>query len=578
MGTRQKIIVIISLLICIASISIIGYYLINKDKKAVFKATDETIVSLSPEISSSDACANPLDSTLGNSLYWWNEKYPYYRALNISTASGFDSDNWVSVVINHIGLVEDGKSLPSGNDLRVVARFGEKSYMEVQFNVINPNSIATRVEFEFIPESEIYLYYGDLNAERPTFKNDYTLNSQGSYSASLKSEIVYPIHIDLNRSWALKGYSEDSLALTVSLQENLNLEIPVVNYEIVGTDLSSAIILEGNQITTDVYINDLEPGAYQIQATLSDDCITIRSPKRSFFVSNPLFVAWTMDWEGYITNKNYLDQIDTLSQKYSIPITELFNPRIYLPGAIDQANVDLMTSWLKARQETSGDEVGLHLHMWKDMVQAAGVTPKNAPQWDVMTNGYDVLFSAYNYEESKKIIDWAISKLEENGFSDIKSFRAGGWEMDEDNMHALETSRIKIDSSGRTKHNLGSNLIPSNWNLDITTRPYYPSRLDINKQGADYFNILEIPNNGAESYLYTYEQMRERFDLNHSGRFVAKPTAVTYLSHPHWFNVDYPRLDALFTYTDQFNYEKDLGPVVYVTLDDIHQYWQTNEL
>ncbi len=578
MRSKQKIIVIISLLICAASISIIGYYLINKDKKKSAYTSDADIISLEPEIKGTDSCANPLNSILGESLYWWNEKYPFYRALNISTSGGFNADKWATVVVNHKGMVEDGKSLPSGDDIRMVARFGEKSFQEINFNILNPNSLASRIDFEFMPDSEIYIYYGDLEANAAELSKNYQINTEGTYSASLKNEVVYPIHIDLNRSWALKGYSAENLELTVNIQEGLNLEIPVVNYEIIGTDLSSALFPEGNPFSTEVYINDLEPGTYQIQATLSDDCVTIKSPKRSFFVSNPLFVAWTMDWEGYTTNKNYLDQIDTLSSKYSIPITELFNPRIYLPGAVDQTNVDLMTNWIKTREQTAGDEIGLHLHMWKDMVRAAGITPKDVPQWGTMTTGYDVLFSAYDYDESLKILNWAVGKLEENGFSDIKSFRAGGWEMDEGNMHALETARLKIDSSGRTKHNLGENLIPSNWNLDITTSPYYPSREDVNKPGADYFNILEIPNNGAESYLYTYEQMRERFDMNHTEKFISKPVAVTYLSHPHWFNVDYPRLDALFTYIDQFNYEKDLGPVVYATLEEIHEYWQTNEL
>jgi hypothetical protein len=144
-------------------------------------------------------------------------------------------------------------------------------------------------------------------------------------------------------------------------------------------------------------------------------------------------------------------------------------------------------------------------------------------------------------------------------------------------MKALDKAGFKVDSSGRTKHNLGPKLIPSNWDLTAQTKPYHPSVEDITKSGELNFNIREFPNNGADSYQYSYEQMRERFDANYSD-LMNSPQVVTYLSHPHWFDIDYPKLDALFNYIDSKSFEKGRGVVIFATLEEVNRYWEENNV
>lgn len=572
----RKILLINFLILMVIGIVNVGaYFYLNAPKgqeENISKAgTQESINNLTPEVKGIDTCQNPVDSELNKAFYWWDDNYHYYREINVIKQDGFNENNSVSFSLDHQNLVQNGKSKPDGSDIRVVGRDGN-DFFPINFKIENANSNSTKVTFEYRTYEQILMYYGNTsaNAVSNSISNQ---NEVGTYSITYSDETTYPISINLNRKWVLIGYDKSELNLDVKLSPSLKINLPLVNYEVLTTGVGSAIIPENNLYKATISTDELKPGEYFVQATLTDDCFTIKSPKVKFTLSYPVFVSWTMDWEGYSTNKIHMDQIETLSSKYGVPLTQFFNPRIYITSSIRQDNKDLMTSWMKGRQ-AKGDEVGLHLHMWKDMVRLAGVAPKDRPQWDVMNTGYDVLFSAYSFEESDKIIAWSLSELEKHGFTNITSFRAGGWEIDPENFQALEKNGIKLDSSGRTFHKHGTQLIPSVWNLTPTTKPYLPSKSDLNKSSTDNFNVWEFPNNGADSYIYSYDQMKDRFNENYKGGIATEPQVITYLSHPHWFNTDYPKLDKLFADFESKKFEKDQGPLVYTTLNDARIYWE----
>jgi hypothetical protein len=82
-------------------------------------------------------------------------------------------------------------------------------------------------------------------------------------------------------------------------------------------------------------------------------------------------------------------------------------------------------------------------------------------------------------------------------------------------------------------------------------------------------DMLEFPNNGADSWAYSSDQLISRFTDNYKGGISYSQKVITYLSHPHWFNVDEPKMYDILDYTSKYSIEDDRGPVIYTTIDRI---------
>uniref|UniRef100_A0A832DUR6 Uncharacterized protein n=1 Tax=candidate division WWE3 bacterium TaxID=2053526 RepID=A0A832DUR6_UNCKA len=382
--------------------------------------------------------------------------------------------------------------------------------------------------------------------------------------------------VSADRRWILLGeeftFKQKSLPFRVELSPEF-ADTPL-NYAVSGTDLSGRMVKDGvNRYFAEIFVGTLKPGRYAVSAQARSSAGTFTSPAVEFYVSYPLYVAWTLDWEGYDVPQNYLNMIEEISQNHGVPITHFFNPRLYTSPDISAAQAQYLTDWVKNR-ENQGDVIGLHLHMFPDLVSAAGVAPRTSPNWGSWkTDGYDVLTSAYTYEETVKLLDWSKGTFARKGLGIPVMFRAGGWFADEETLQALAETGFALDSSGRTKYTFGENGIAGPWDLLATTRPYQLNAEDQNIVNSPTLNLWEFPNNGADSWAYSTEQLLERFQSNFSGAPLAEKQVVTYLSHPEWFSKDQPKIEALFAAIDSYRNRVDGGPVIYITLGQAYQIW-----
>ncbi|MBI4136581.1 hypothetical protein HY469_00810 [Candidatus Roizmanbacteria bacterium] len=294
-----------------------------------------------------------------------------------------------------------------------------------------------------------------------------------------------------------------------------------------------------------------------------------------FYVSEPLLVTWTIDWEGYDVKNVYLEELAAIADKRNLPMTHMFNPRIYFAEDISPERADYLTDWVLERNTINHEEIGLHLHMFPDFVAAAGMTPKTEPVWGGgYTPGYDILTTSYSAEELRQILEYAKATFTEKGLGRPLSYRAGGWFANTETLRALDASGFLVDSSGRTSYQFGSNHLPGPWDLRETSQPYFPSETNQNSPNPPpRFSLLEVPNNGADSFWSTKEAMIDRFDKNYTGGVLTQPKQVTFLSHPHWFNQENKdnKVEEVFSYIDQFTYDHDHGPVIYGTLLDVYE-------
>jgi len=295
-------------------------------------------------------------------------------------------------------------------------------------------------------------------------------------------------------------------------------------------------------------------------------------------------VAWTTDWEGeagYGGTYTYsLREMERISNTYNIPITHMFNPRIYL-SSFSQSEASKYTQWIKNRKNNHSDEIALHLHMFYDMVSATGVEPKHEPKWsDSSRGGYNVPSSAYTVEENKKIFKWAFRKFEENGLGKPTSYRAGGWMADASVLRAAKEVGIEVDSSGRTQDVNNNDMIQNFWYLSKITPPYKPCEIDPNmSECSDHIGLWEIANNGGDSYSLTSTQLTKRFKENHNAnKPLEELRSVVYVSHPPWATREFPRIEPTLKYINQYKYEDDNGPVIFETLTDIKNAAEKNNL
>lgn len=529
---------------------------------------------------------------------WWNDEYSYHMPLEIKNLESFSSipkNKILKITIDHQSLVNQKKSQPNGNDIRFIY-WNNNSYEEIDYWIDNTwdlNNTTLKIK---IPEkissgetkNNISLYYGNLAAENKV--KDSPTENLWSYKYEIKAgkEETYPIIVKTNKTWNLisdiKNISSnlDISVESSSIPNNASAEFKISESFVKG---KMELNPENNLWEGSIPIKKLSPGVHQVQVTFKNNDQILKSQKQGFYVSYPIYVTWNQDWEGYDVQSSYIQAMESISKKHGMPMTHLFNPRIYVTSTIPQNRQDFLTNWVKERKEKYGEEIGLHLHMFYDFIADSGVEVKHSSNWpnwgDIYGDGYSVLTTNYSQEEMIKIIERSFWWFNKKGLGQPISFRAGGWFANLETLKALEKAGIKIDTSGRTAYDFGYNGYEKQkgyWNLSQTAQPYKPSLSDQNISGRNNLKIWEVPNNGADSFWFKETEMISRFKQNYSGGIQKERKQITFLSHPHWLNKqEQERIEKVFNYTDQYKYDKDSGPVIYVTLENIYEDWLKNE-
>ncbi len=516
---------------------------------------------------------------------WWDLNYPYRKGITITNDEKFRDAIAVSKVtltLNHRQLVSLKKSRPDGKDISIIYNDGNR-FVELPYAARTPwNNDATILNFSLQKnissgsKSQNYqLYYGDLLDEKspeiPSFTNDLEIQS------TLGEEKTYQYFSTIDKVWNLK---DEPCNITEPLTFNLEvldrkLDNPSVHYEIIGTKVSGQMEqIPGGIWQASINIGNLDPGSYRIKAKITEKNKSSYSSSSVFKVSYPLYIAWTWDWEGYDVSDSHLQSMEYLSAKHNIPLTHFFNPRLFITNTISQSRKDRLVDWIKNRRDNKSEEIDLHLHMFNDWIEYCGITPDNSKRWGSYDDGYDILTTNYNYDQMLTMLNHSIKLFQENGFGMPLAYRAGGWYANMNTLRAVQDSGIKVDSSARTLYQFGAKKQPGFWDIKSTTKPYYPSLNDQNSSKAPNLSLLEIPNNGADSFKFSSSQMIKRFTDNYNGSPLLERQQIAYLSHPHWFNrKEQQTVDELFTHIDQYLNRLDQGPVVYVLTRDIYNVW-----
>jgi hypothetical protein len=288
----------------------------------------------------------------------------------------------------------------------------------------------------------------------------------------------------------------------------------------------------------------------------------------TFMLSAPEYVVWTLDFEGDAATNAALDNTSAIANSFSIPMTLMWNPRVWTTTQVSGERADAMLKWTMNIANAGYAEVALHIHAWTDFVRAAGVTPRVSPSWASRGDGYDVPLTAFTEAETKQLIDHALNLMSDHAMPRPTSFRGGGLFANAANLRAVAAAGFTVDTSATPSGDFGQLALP--WSLTRDAQPYRPSRDDASVPGD--LSLLEVPNIAGNTYGLTAFSIQrvindDRAMLAPSGSAAEQKRALTLVSHPATIDAtERAAIEALFRAFDPYRYDRDAGPLRFVTL------------
>ena len=288
----------------------------------------------------------------------------------------------------------------------------------------------------------------------------------------------------------------------------------------------------------------------------------------TFQLSMPEYVVWTLDFEGDAASNETLDNTWDIARTLSIPMTIMWNPRVWTTTQVSAERAAVMAGWMKNIADAGMAEIALHLHAWTDFVRAAGVTPRTAPSWAGRSDGYDVPLTAFDEAETRKLIDHGVKLMVDHGMPRPTSFRGGGLFANAANLRAIAAAGFTVDSSGTSAGVFGR--LPLPWTLAKDAQPYRPSKDDANAAGD--LPLLEAPNIAGNTYALDTRTIQpviaaDRAMLALPGRPATAARVLTLVSHPGTIDAtERAAIESLFRALEPYRFDRDRGPVRFITL------------
>jgi hypothetical protein len=318
----------------------------------------------------------------------------------------------------------------------------------------------------------------------------------------------------------------------------------------------------------DLPLDGAPPGAQQVEILVGlragGDAVVA---SRVFTLSAPEYVVWTLDFEGDDAGDDRMANTAAIADRFGIPMTLMWNPRVWTTAAVSAARAEAMLTWTKGRA-AAGDEIALHIHMWTDFVRAAGVTPLTDPSWASRGDGYDVPLTAYAEDDTRKMLDLSLRLMAEHGLPRPTTFRGGGQFANAANLRALAAAGFVADCSAVPAGSFGRLSYP--WTLARDAQPYRPSPDDANTPGS--LRLLEAPTIGGNTFGHDARSIVAiaRADLSYlapAGEVATERRAITLVSHPSTVGTtERAAIETLLTAFEPLRYDRDAGPLRFVTL------------
>jgi hypothetical protein len=229
----------------------------------------------------------------------------------------------------------------------------------------------------------------------------------------------------------------------------------------------------------------------------------------------------TVDWEGRDLRDDNLRAMADLHAKFpDVKIVHFLNAAYFTKqGAVGDDVANKMASVVAPI-----DEKGLHIHGWKRLFEASGVTFKGSPTfWGTSLYpqqcfddcGHEVPISEYASDDLRKVVKFSLDTLESHGLGRARSFRTGGWMARQSVRDAVAAEGLVFEHSAVPTEflqpKLGSYPVYG-WLSDLwkgTTRTSQPFTLSTASQP-----LTEVPDNGCLADYMSADQMVDVYEAN----------------------------------------------------------------
>ena len=227
-----------------------------------------------------------------------------------------------------------------------------------------------------------------------------------------------------------------------------------------------------------------------------------------------ILVTVSVDWEGRVIDSYDITKMQRFRQALpDVPLLHFLNAAYYTkPGADAVSITKTIRSVLRPQ-----DEIGLHIHGWKSLVEDSGVEFKSGPSWSPWAEscsvdcGHSVPLWAYGKEQLVRIIKRSHQILVAQGFTQPISFRAGGWMASQRVIDALVATGFHYDSSAVPTHHFRDRL--SGYKLPSWIKEIW-GQLPVTAQPYRHRGLWEMPDNGCLADYMTDLEMLKVFDAN----------------------------------------------------------------
>jgi hypothetical protein len=225
-------------------------------------------------------------------------------------------------------------------------------------------------------------------------------------------------------------------------------------------------------------------GAYLAAITL---CGTPGCSSPKTHANGRIIAAITVDWEGAAFSPEGLDALDELRKRIGpAPLTH------FVSGAyFTKDHPDARAAAFIAESVHAGDELAIHLHVWRSLARASGLEPKLSPSFVTGTDklyefddgdvGFDTDLDVYGVSELRALIRTSAHLLEQTHLPISKTFRAGGYLGTPKVQDAIRQEGFTVDSSAADYRQIDAkrdSFLPRRvkevWpKVEATTQPFF---------------------------------------------------------------------------------------------------------
>lgn len=245
-------------------------------------------------------------------------------------------------------------------------------------------------------------------------------------------------------------------------------------------------------------------------------------------------IAVSVDWEGRALEDRNLEAMEAFRDALpGVPLTHFLNAAYFTKP---NADVAAIVSGIK-RVVWPIDETGLHVHGWRSLIEASGVTFRSTPSfWGENRPlrpvggdmGHEVEIAAYTVQELRDVFARSKTILARAGYPLSASFRAGGWMATPNVLGAIRAEGFRVDTSA-TDNAWHDELAGVRLRARIkevwpqTTRTSAPWWIE-----TPAGRVLEMPDTGALADYVTADEMVAHIE-NAITRFSGDPSRDVYV-------------------------------------------------